>query len=112
MAYMPQGQTGGAGITNEMMQNPEFQQILMNLMRKKKLQAPYMQGQGQPNAGGMYAAMGQKLPQLQKMQEQMKVEDADRKAKRMKLDYAVKQIEPIAQQQQGMQQRQAAIKSV
>jgi len=91
-----------------MMQDPKFAQIVQELMKKKKQQGL----EGMLQGGGSMANLGKQLPKLQQIQEQWKLQDAQRKAKKMELDMITKQAEAQSQAQQQQQQMQAAQQSV
>ena len=89
----------------QLMQNPQFQRLIQDyLMQKKRKRPQDLLGQGR----GAAANLGKQLPKFQKMQEQWKMEDADRKAKKLKLDFFTKR----AEEQAGQDQIQAARDSV
>jgi len=90
----------------QMMQNPNFQRLIRNyLMQKRKKKPQDLLGGRGNNA---FANLGKQLPKFQKMQEQWKMEDADRKAKKLRLDFMTKR----AEEQSGQDQIQAARDSV
>lgn len=92
----------------QLMQDPQFQRLVMQQIQRKKRKGLT----GMMDGNGAVASLGQKLPQLKQMQEKFKIQDAERKVKKLKLDFLTKQAEAQSAQQQGQQQIQAARNSV
>lgn len=107
---MPLPEAGGGGMDiGSMMNDPKFQQIFQQLMQSQQQGGPAPGGAG--GGGGMLAqtmggqdegpaALAKQLPQLKAIQEKMKIQDAERKLKKLELDAMVKKAEQAFEQQQ------------
>ena len=85
-----------AAYNTQMMGDPQFAMMVRaaEYTRKKKTLQDMM-----TRRKSSMEALGKSLPKLKEMQEQMKIQDAERKLKKLKLDYLTKQAEAFAPQQ-------------
>ena len=83
--------------------NEEFSRMVQQAaaLRKKKTLLDMLKQQE-----GKHEALGKNLPNLQRMQERMKLEDGERKLKKLRLDMMTKESAKINQEQQKQQQEQ------
>ena len=89
-----------------MMQNPQMQQMIQSRMQQQNQKPPGIEDLLKGGGGGA-PDLAKQLPKLMQMQEQMKIQDAERKLKKLKLDFLVKQAESQAEQQQMQAARQS-----
>ena len=85
-------QRPGGGLRDD----PEYNRHVAQSLEKKKQQSMM----GRLNQGNSSANLAKMLPKLQQMQEQWKLQDAERKVKKLKLDQLLKQAEAAATQAQ------------
>ena len=105
--YAGEGGVGSSDPYSQMMKDPKFQRILQAMLEAQKKKRGGLAGAvgGQGNA---FANLGKQLPRFQEEQQKFKIQDAERKAAKLKLDWVTKQAEQQANQQQ-MQQAQNSV---
>ena len=77
-------------------QVPGYDKFIEEAMKKKK-------------AMGRFQALGKMLPKLQAMREKMKLQDAQRKVKKLEFDQMMKEAEASAAQQEQQAARNSVV---